>query len=101
MLLMREEIIGGDKLFCLEDGSSPTAQDINNLIRNLCAFCGLDPQRFRSHQLRSGGVKDYLTAGVPDSIIQEMARWRNLDSMVPYKKLASSDIAEMLRKYCV
>ena len=96
---MRKEIKRDDKLFWLKNGSSPTAQDINNLIKNLSKLCGLDPEKFRAHQLRSGGVVDYLAAGVPDSIVQEMARWKDLNSMVPYKKLSAQQIADILKRY--
>ena len=99
MLMMRRVIKGDDKLFWLKDGSSPTASDINNLIINLSKLCGLDPSKFRSHQLRSGGVVDYLAAGVPDSIVQEMARWRDLNSMIPYKKLSAQHIADILNSH--
>ena len=99
MLKMRKRIRGDDKLFWLKDGSSPTATDINNLIINLSKLCGLDPTKFRSHQLRSGGVVDSLSAGVPDSIIQEMARWKNLNSMIPYKKLSDQHMAGILSKH--
>ena len=99
MLMMRKTIKGEDKLFWLKDGSSPSASDINNLIINLSKLSGLDPSKFRSHQLRSGGVVDYLTAGVPDSIVQEMARWRDLNSMIPYKKLSANNIADILSRH--
>ncbi len=99
MLMMRKEIRGNDKLFWLKDGSSPSSADVNNLIMNLSKLCGLDASKFRSHQLRSGGVVHYLTAGVPDSIVQEMARWKDLNSMIPYKKLSAQQIADILNKH--
>ena len=99
MLKMRKYIKADDKLFWLKDGSSPTASEVNNLIKNLSKLCGLDPSKFRSHQLRSGGVVDSLTAGVPDSIIQELTRWKNLNSMIPYKKLSDQNLADILNKH--
>ena len=99
MLKMRKRIRGNDELFWLKDGSFPTASDINNLIINLSKLCGLEPSKFRSNQLRSCGVVDSLSAGVPDSIIQEMARWKNLNSMIPYKKLSDQHLADILTKH--
>ena len=96
---MRKRIRGQEKLFWLKDGSYSTATDINNLIINLSKLCGLDPSKFRSHRLQSDGVVDFLSAGVPDSIVQEMARWKNLNSMIPYKKLSDQHMADILSKH--
>ncbi len=98
MLRMRKDINREDKLFWMEDGTSPTDDQVRNLIKNMCNLVGLDASDFGSHQLRSGGVVDYLCAGVPDCIIQEIARWACMDSMIPYKKLSAKNIADILRK---
>ena len=98
MLKEREPYVPQDRLFMLKNGDSPTAVGVNNLIINLCIDCKIDESLYRSHQLRSGGVCDLLTHGVPDSIVQELARWRNINSMVPYKKLSATSIAEILNR---
>jgi len=96
MLSMRAQVRATDKLFCFKDGTSPTDDHIRNLIKRLCALCGMDHTKFASHQLRSGGVTDLLCNGVPDSIIQLLARWANLDSMVPYKIVSDHDLAKLV-----
>ena len=96
MLDMREQLHPNDDLFWYSDGRSPTANGVNNLIKNLCELCGLSESAFRSHQLRSGGVVDLLTLGVPDSVVQFMARWKHLDSMVPYKKLSAENVVKIV-----
>ncbi len=98
MLAARAHIDSKDPLFWLENGDLPTNDGVNNLIKNLCRACGLDGSAFCSHQLRSGGTVDLLCLGVPDSIVQELARWANLQSMVPYKKLSDENLATALRQ---
>ncbi|MCP4478644.1 MAG: hypothetical protein GY818_11180 [Planctomycetaceae bacterium] len=99
MLAFRKEVCGSDPLFWLEDGSCPTDDKIRHAIKCLCELCGLEKSAFAPHQLRSGGVVDYLGEGVPDSIIQECARWANLGSMVPYKKLSDLTLVKILEKH--
>ena len=99
MLAMRPVVRASDPLFWLSDGSSPSASGVNALISNLCMLSGLDESKFRSHQLKSGGVVDYLAAGVPDSIIMEMTRWKNLASMVPYRKLSHLQLASIVEMH--
>lgn len=97
MLQMREQIGPSDPLFWYSNGLVPRPHDINNLIINLCKKCDLDQSAFRSHQLRSGGVVDLLTEGVSDSIVQHLAHWKRLDSMVPYKKLSAENVVTILQ----
>ncbi len=99
MLQKRKFINPSDPLFWLKNGSSPTSDEIRNLIKSLCKLAGLKCKDFAPHQLRSGGVVDYLCAGVPDCIVQEIARWACLDSMIPYKKLSDCRIAAILKKF--
>ena len=98
MLGFRKAVRASDPLFWLKDGSTPSDSDVRHAIKGLSSLCGLKKCAFSSHQLRSGGVVDYLAAGVPDSIVQECARWKNLNSMVPYKKLSDETLASILRK---
>ena len=96
MLDMRGQYGPDDDLFWYSNGQLPTAKGVNNLIKNLCTLCGLSTSAFRSHQLRSGGVVDLLAIGVPDSVIQFIARWKNLNSMVPYKKLSAENVVKIV-----
>ncbi len=98
MLAFRKITSINDNLFQLKNGSCPTDNQVRNLISSLCGLCGLNPKEFSSHQLRSGGVVDLLCAGVADSVVQELARWANLDSMIPYKKLSDENLAKLIRK---
>ncbi len=101
MLNFRRVVKATDPLFWMRDGSCPSDDDIRHAIKYLCSLCGLRRSAFAPHQLRSGGVVDYLSAGVPDSIIQECARWANLSSMVPYKKLSDETLVNILQKKCL
>ena len=98
MLSFRGSIDAKDPLFWMKDGSSPSDDQVRHTIKNLCCACGLNPKKFASHQLRAGGVTDMLAAGVPESMIQELARWARLDSMVPYKKLDDESTAGVLMR---
>ncbi len=98
MLNLRKVSSSEENLFEFSGKKLPTARQINQALKNLCRILGLDITVFRSHQLRSGGVVDHLCAGVPDSVVQEIARWANADSMIPYKKLSAKNIADILRK---
>ncbi len=98
MLNLRKVSNCEENLFEFKNGKSPSDQQVRSVIKNLCRICGLDPSSFSSHQLRSGGVVDHICAGVPDIVIQEIARWSSLDSMVPYKKLSAKNISDILRR---
>ena len=96
MFKFRPNLKLNDDLFMLETGGVPSASHINNMLHNLCRMCNLNPSWFTSHQLRSGGVTDYLAAGVPAVIVQSIARWACLDSMKPYKKLSTNNLVDIL-----
>jgi len=89
----------GDDLFVFNDGRTATPPLINKLIKKLCIKSKLDPSMFASHRLRSGGVSDYIAHGVPDSIVQELARWKNINTILTYKQLSASDCARILFKH--
>merc|ERR1712196_135725 len=59
----------------------------NNMRRRLSRL-GLpdsDVSRFTTHSFRSGGVTDYLLAGVPAWYIQQQGRWASNSFMIYYR----------------
>ena len=75
-----------DFIFQLADGTLPTAVSINHTIKNLAEKCGIPGELVSSHCIRAGAITDALTAGVPDSAVQLMARHADARSMRPYNR---------------
>ena len=54
-----------------------TAIKFNQLFRLTLGKCNLDPMKYSSHSLRSGGATVAAEAGVPTWIIQRLGRWKS------------------------
>ena len=63
-------------LFALE-GRPVTRQRLLSALKKLLAKAGLDPSKYSGHSLRKGGAQTLLEAGVPESQIQILGRWRS------------------------
>jgi hypothetical protein len=75
------------KHYALSNDSSPLFQHQPNvalhrdtmikLTRSALAAVGLDQSKYYGHSFRRGGATSLSIAGVPDSMIQTMGRWRS------------------------
>ena len=62
-------------MFRKPDGSAFTTDDIRNLVRQIVAAIGLDPEMFGAHSLRIGGATALFAAGADPIHIRTMGRW--------------------------
>ena len=93
MLSSKPSVCPDDDLFRFANGARPGPRIINQITKNICKRCGLDPKLFAAHMLRAGGICDVLCAGVPDSICQILSRHASLESLKPTKSWATSSSA--------
>ena len=47
-------------------------------LKRMVAVQGFDPEKFSTHSLRIGGATALAAAGIPDSTIQTLGRWKSL-----------------------
>ena len=62
-------------MFRKPDGSAFTTDDIRNLVRQIVAAIGLNPEMFGAHSLRIGGATALFAAGADPIHIRTMGRW--------------------------
>lgn len=78
-----------------EDGRPLKSQHLNNIIKNLIAKMGLDPNKYASHSLRSGRATDLARAKKSAVSIKKWGRWRSDIWQDFYAKLDFNDIAKL------
>ena len=64
-------------LFVLSSGLPLTPVKFNYMLRSSLQAASLDPKRYSSHSLRSGGATVAANHGVPSWVIQKMGRWKS------------------------
>jgi hypothetical protein len=79
----RSQVTLVDPLFVWDDGSLFSYADMGRIIKDLCRKCDLKPENFSPHSLRAGGCVDYIGWGIDVSTVQDMGRWKCIDSMGP------------------
>ena len=60
------------------EGWTLTSQVLNKYLKTLARSFGLEQSRISTHSLRIAGASVLYNAGVEDSIIMKMGRWRSL-----------------------
>ena len=72
--------IRGDQpgpLFCHSDHRAISVNHFNSELRRCLAFCGLDPQRYKSHSFRIGAACLAAEKGFSDAQIRALGRWKS------------------------
>ena len=64
-------------LFLLESGQPLSKQRLISTVRNTLGLAGVDVGRFNGHSFRIGAAMAAAQAGLPDSTIQQLGRWRS------------------------
>ena len=64
-------------LFLHADGSPLTRSDLVAAMRSALTGSGLDISRYSGHSFRIGAATAAARAGLPDSLIQTLGRWRS------------------------
>ena len=54
-----------------------SAQALRALVKRIASEGGADPAAFANHSLRAGGTTDLLAAGVSETVVQKMGRWKS------------------------
>ena len=76
--LARRRQLGIDEsraLFCHDDGSSFTVDQVRDMVKAVMQAAGYDPALYGAHSLRIGGATAALAAGVSPAQIRLMGRW--------------------------
>ena len=64
-------------LFLLESGQPLSKQRLISTVHNTLGLARVDVGRFNSHSFRIGAATAAAQAGLPDSTIQQLGRWRS------------------------
>ena len=64
-------------LFTLHDGSYLTRSKVSRMTKHLLSAAGVDTTRFSSHSFRIGAATAAAAAGLPETLIQALGRWRS------------------------
>ena len=81
-------------------GDAPMKQEhINNFVKYIATFHGLDPSQYRAHSLRSGRTTDLAKGGVPAWIIKKWGRWATACWEKHYAKLDCSDLSRLTNDF--
>ncbi len=76
-LCMRTCTSQGDNFLTHFDGTPVTRAQFTAVLQRALAFVGLKDQRFTSHSFRIGAATSAAMAGLPESVIQTMGRWKS------------------------
>ena len=75
-------------LFCLADGSPVSRAIFNDKLSMAIKYCGLDPSRYKGHSFRIGAASYAADAGMSDSQIRALGRWKS-DAFHKYIRIPS------------
>ena len=64
-------------LFTFRNGKFLTRQDVSSMTKSLLCLAGTDPTLFSSHSYRIGAATTAAAAGISESLIQVLGRWRS------------------------
>jgi hypothetical protein len=81
--------------FSTADGWELFYSMLNEACKDIARASGFNPSQFSSHSLRIGGASALAAAGVADSIIQIMGRWKSL-AFLMYIRLATAAYTKAL-----
>ena len=64
-------------LFVFENGSTLSRQRLVQALRQVLQSAGIDSTHFSGHSFRIGAATAAANAGIPDSLIQTLGRWKS------------------------
>lgn len=79
---------GPGPLFCLVDGSPVSRAIFIDKLSMAIRYCGLDPSRYKGHSFRIGAASYAADAGMSDSQIRALGRWKS-DAFHKYIRIPS------------
>ena len=75
-------------LFVDRSGNAVVRADFDRVLKKAVIFNRIDPAHFKGHSFRIGAATAAAEAGIPDSQIREMGRWKS-DAFKKYIRAAS------------
>lgn len=78
----------GQPLFRLADGSPVSRAILIDKLSMTIKYCGLDPSRYKGHSFRIGAASFAADAGMSDSQIRALGRWKS-DAFHKYIRIPS------------
>ena len=75
-------------LFLDRSGNAVARADFDRVLRKAVIFNRIDPAHFKGHSFRIGAATAAAEAGIPDSQIRELGRWKS-DAFKKYIRAAS------------
>ena len=96
----RHGAMGTEQLFVFEGGAPLSHFDVQQLVKEVCRVCELDPSEYASHSLRKGGATDLYVRGVDPELIQDTGRWskKGRTLQTHYLKPSPMDVARLRKK---
>lgn len=80
-------------LFMFADGTYLTRQRLVDALRQALGRAGIDPKKYSGHSFRIGAA---TTAGMEDSVIKNLGRWRSL-AYLEYIRISREQLANYSR----
>ena len=80
-----------EPLFQLSNGKALDRKLLVLTLKKWCTTLGIESSRYNGHSFRIGGATSLAAAGVPDSIIQTLGRWKS-DCFKIYIRLDKHDL---------
>ena len=74
-------------LFTWADGSFVTSNNLNTILKSLAHEIGSDAGEIGTYSLKKAAITQAIRDGIPDSVIVQLARWKNFESVRPYINL--------------
>jgi hypothetical protein len=69
---------GADPFLSIDGRTQIKYDKFSATLKRMVTIQGFDPEKFSTHSLRIGGATALAAAGVPDSTIQTLGRWKSL-----------------------
>ena len=74
----------GTVLLAWSDGKFVTASQLLTILKNACTSIGSDPDHVATHSIRKTAITEAINAGIPDTVVTQLARWGSFASIRPY-----------------
>ena len=82
----------GTVLLTWSDGKFVTASQLRTILKNACTIIGSNPEHVATHSLRKTAITEAINAGIPDTVVTQLARWGSFASIRPYIDLHPMDL---------
>ena len=83
-------------LFVFEDGWALSRQALVDHVKAALRASGIPADRYSGHSFRIGAATSAAAAGIEDSTIRTLGRWRS-DAYTRYIRMDPRDLASFLR----